>query len=187
LKFAVFDSTAALLLALFINASILIVAAAAFHTRGMTGVSEIQDAHKLLAPVLGAGAASILFAVALLASGQNSTLTGTLAGQIVMEGFLSIRMAPWARRMLTRSIAVVPTVIVISIYGESKVTELLILSQVILSFQLPFAVFPLIQFTSDRAKMGRFANGALTKAVGYSLALVITAANAWLLWKVFRG
>jgi manganese transport protein len=185
LKFAVLDSTVALLIALFINASILIVAAATFHSRGMGGIAEIQDAHRLLSPVLGAGAASALFAVALLASGQNSTLTGTLAGQIVMEGFLSFRMAPWARRLVTRMIAVVPAVVVISVFGESKVTSLLILSQVILSFQLPFAVFPLIQFTSDKKKMGAFTNSPLTKVVGYALAVLITGANGWLLWQQF--
>src|ERR1700723_653401 len=152
LRYAVLNSTVALGLALFINAAILILGAAAFHTRGLHNVAEISDAYKLLSPVLGAGLASTVFACALLASGQNSTLTGTLAGQIVMEGFLDIRLKPWIRRLITRAIAIVPAVLVIGIAGESKVTALLILSQVILCFQLPFAVIPLIQFTSDRKK-----------------------------------
>ena len=150
LRYSVLDSTIALGFALFINAGILILGAAAFHTRGLHNVAEISDAYKLLSPVLGAGLASTIFACALLASGQNSTLTGTLAGQIVMEGFLDIRLKPWIRRLITRAIAIVPAVLVIGIAGESKVTALLILSQVVLSFQLPFAVIPLIQFTGDQ-------------------------------------
>jgi len=185
IKFAVIDSTVALLFALFINAAILIVAAAAFHTRGIGEVAELKDAYRLLTPVLGAGAASVLFGVALLASGQNSTLTGTLAGQIVMEGFLNIRLAPWLRRLVTRLVAVVPAVIIVAIFGESKVTDLLIFSQVLLSFQLPFAVFPLIQFTSDKLKMGEYANKPVTKSIGCSLAVAITVANGYLLWQIF--
>src|SRR6476660_6908927 len=154
IKFATIDSTVALMFALFINAAILIVAAATFYTRGRGDVAEIQEAYKLLTPLLGVTGASTLFALALLASGQNSTLTGTLAGQIVMEGFLNLRLRPWLRRLVTRSIAIIPAVVVIGFYGEGKVTSLLILSQVILSFQLPFAVIPLVQFTSDRMKMG---------------------------------
>jgi manganese transport protein len=154
LRYAVFDSILALGFALFINAAILVLGAAAFHTRGLHNVAEISDAYKLLSPVLGASLASTLFACALLASGQNSTLTGTLAGQIVMEGFLDIRLKPWVRRLITRAIAIIPAVVVIGVAGEGKVTSLLILSQVILSFQLPFAVIPLIHFTSDRYKMG---------------------------------
>src|SRR4030088_558701 len=150
LHYAVFDSTFALGFALFINAAILVLGAAAFHTRGLHNVAEIADAYKLLTPVLGASLASTLFACALLASGQNSTLTGTLAGQIVMEGFLDIRLKPWLRRLITRGIAIIPAALVIGIAGENKVTPLLILSQVVLSFQLPFAVIPLIQFTSSR-------------------------------------
>ncbi len=187
LKFAVLDSTVALLFALFINAAILIVAAAAFHTRGMFKVAEISDAYKLLTPTLGAAAASTLFALALLASGQNSTLTGTLAGQIVMEGFLNFRLRPWIRRLVTRLIAIVPAALVIGIMGESKITDLIILSQVILSFQLPFAIIPLLAFTGDRKKMGQFTNSWLVKAVGVVLATVICVLNAYLLFRIFVG
>src|SRR5205814_7121045 len=165
LRYAIFDSTFALGFALFINAAILVLGAAAFHSRGMHEVAEIADAYKLLTPVLGASLASVLFACALLASGQNSTLTGTLAGQIVMEGFLNIRLRPWLRRLITRSIAIIPAALVIGIAGENKVTSLLILSQVILSFQLPFAVIPLIRFTGVRFNMGEFANSRSTSAV----------------------
>src|SRR5215212_5072906 len=159
-KFAFIDSTIALSLAFFVNASILIIAAATFHTTGHSEVAEIQDAHKLLTPLLGAGA-STAFALALLASGQNSTLTGTLAGQIVMEGFLNIRLRPWLRRLITRLIAIVPAAIVAIFYGASGTAKLLILSQVILSLQLSFAVFPLVRFTSDKVKMGEFVNSPL--------------------------
>jgi len=187
LRYAVFDSTLALGFALFINAAILVLGAAAFHTRGLHNVAEIADAYKLLSPVLGASFASTLFACALLASGQNSTLTGTLAGQIVMEGFLDIRLKPWARRLITRAIAIIPAVLVIGIAGEGKVTSLLILSQVVLSFQLPFAVIPLIQFTGDRAKMGEFANSRLTSVIGWVVAITILVFNAELLWLTFRA
>src|SRR5947207_7762104 len=162
IRYATLDSTLALGFALFVNAAILILGAAAFHTRGLHGVAEIADAYKLLTPVLGASFASTLFACALLASGQNSTLTGTLAGQIVMEGFLNLRLKPWLRRLITRAIAIIPAALVIGFAGENKVTSLLILSQVILSFQLPFAVIPLIRFTGDRSKMGEFANSRFT-------------------------
>jgi manganese transport protein len=185
-RFAFIDSTVALSLALFINAAILIVAAATFHTRGQTEVAEIQDAYHLLTPLLGAGAASAVFALALLASGQNSTLTGTLAGQIVMEGFLNLRIRPWLRRMITRAIAIVPAAIVALIYGESGTARLLILSQVILSLQLSFAVFPLVNFTSDRRKMGEFTNGRALKVLAYTVAIFIAALNAWLLVQTFR-
>src|SRR5216117_3957497 len=158
IKFATIDSTFALMFALFINAAILILAAAVFHWSGHRDVAQIQDAYKLLSPLLGVGVASILFAVALLASGQNSTLTGTLAGQIVMEGFLNIRITPWLRRLITRLIAIVPALLVIGFFGESKTTELLVASQVALSMQLGFAVWPLMRFTRERAKMGEFAN-----------------------------
>jgi manganese transport protein len=187
LRYAVLDSTVALGFALFVNAAILILGAAAFHTRGLHNVAEISDAYKLLSPVLGAGLASTIFACALLASGQNSTLTGTLAGQIVMEGFLDIRLKPWIRRLITRGIAIVPAVLVIGIAGESKVTALLILSQVILSFQLPFAVIPLIQFTGDRKKMGVFANSRATSAIAWVVAAVILIFNAELLWLTLRA
>jgi len=181
IRFSFIDSTIALSFALFINASILIVAAATFHTTGNVEVAEIQDAYHLLSPLLGVSAASILFAVALLASGQSSTLTGTLSGQIVMEGFLDIRLRPWLRRLITRAIAIVPAVIVSIVYGESGTAQLLILSQVILSFQLSFAVFPLVRFTSERAKMGEFANGPLLKVAAYSAAVLIAGLNIWLL------
>ena len=179
-RFAFIDSTIALSIALFINAAILIVAAATFHTSGHSQVAEIQDAFKLLTPLLGAGA-SVVFALALLASGQNSTLTGTLAGQIVMEGFLNIRLRPWLRRLITRLIAIVPAVLTAIFYGESGTAHLLIFSQVILSLQLSFAVFPLVMFTSDRHKMGTFANTPWLKWLAYTTAVVIAVLNGWLL------
>jgi manganese transport protein len=186
IRYATFDSTLALGFALFVNAAILILGAAAFHTRGLHDVAEISDAYKLLTPVLGASLASTLFACALLASGQNSTLTGTLAGQIVMEGFLNLRLKPWLRRLITRSIAITPAVIVIGFYGEGKVTSLLILSQVVLSFQLPFAVIPLVQFTSDRVRMGAFANSRFTKILAWTVAAAILGFNFELLWLTLR-
>jgi manganese transport protein len=186
IKFAVLDSTLALGLALFVNAAILVLGAAAFHQHGMTSVAEIADAYKLLSPVLGASFASVLFAVALLASGQNSTLTGTLAGQIVMEGFLHLRLKPWLRRLITRLIAIVPAAIVIGLMGERQVTSLLVLSQVVLSFQLPFAVVPLVRFTGDRAKMGEFVNRPWTAALAWIAAAAIILLNAALLWQSFR-
>ena len=185
IKFATIDSTVALMFALFINAAILIVAAAAFHTSGNTEVAEIDEAYKLLSPLLGVSAASTLFAVALLASGQNSTLTGTLAGQIVMEGFLNIRLSPWLRRLITRLIAIVPAVIVTFLYGASGTAQLLIFSQVVLSMQLSFAVFPLVMFTSDKLKMGEFVNPLWRKVLAYAVAVVIAALNAWLLAQIF--
>src|SRR5271156_1542667 len=187
LRFAYIDSNFALGIALFINAAILVLAAAAFHTRGLHDVAEIASAYKLLSPVLGASLASTIFAIALLASGQNSTLTGTLAGQIVMEGFLDIRLNPWLRRLIPRAIAIIPAILVIGIAGEGKVTWLLILSQVVLSFQLPFAVIPLVQFTSDRKKMGAFANSRLTAAVAWTIAAAILYFNFELLYLTFRG
>lgn len=187
LRYAIFDSTFALGFALFINAAILVLGAAAFHSRGMHEVAEIADAYKLLTPVLGASLASVLFACALLASGQNSTLTGTLAGQIVMEGFLQIRLKPWLRRLITRSIAIIPAIVVIGIWGEGKVTSLIILSQVVLSFQLPFAVVPLVRFTSDRRKMGEFANSRITAIISWIVAVVILGLNFEYLWLIYRG
>ena len=181
IKFATLDSTIALMFALFINAAILIVSAASFHGIGEK-VEEIQDAYKLLSPVLGVTVASTLFAVALLASGQNSTLTGTLAGQIVMEGFLNIRLRPWLRRLITRLIAIIPAVIVTAISGEKGTTDLLVLSQVVLSLQLSFAVIPLVIFTSNRQKMGEFVNPAWLKILAWMVALVIAALNAKLLF-----
>jgi manganese transport protein len=187
IRFATLDSTLALGFSLFINAAILVLGAAAFHQRGMTTVADISRAYQLLTPVLGASLASVLFAAALLCSGQNSTLTGTLAGQIVMEGFLHLRIRPWLRRLITRSLAIIPAALVIGIMGENHVTSLLILSQVILSFQLPFAVVPLIQFTGDRGKMGEFTNSRMTAFFGWGMAVGIIVLNAALLWLTFGG
>ena len=184
-RYATFDSTFALMCALFINAAILIVAAATFHSRGMGEVAEIQEAYRLLSPVLGVGVASTLFAVALLAAGQNSTLTGTLSGQIVMEGFINFRMRPWVRRLLTRLLAIIPAVIVIGLYGEARTTDLLVASQVVLSMQLGFAVWPLLRFTGSRAKMGRFVNPPLIKVLGYTTAFIIIGLNVKLLFDTF--
>jgi manganese transport protein len=150
-------------------------------------VAEIGDAYKLLSPMVGVGAASTMFAVALLASGQNSTITGTMAGQIVMEGFLHIKLKPWLRRLITRLLAIIPTVIVVLIYGERGTANLLILSQVILSMQLSFAVFPLVKFTSDRTRMGQFVNATWLKYLSYIVAYLIAALNVWLLVQTFRG
>jgi manganese transport protein len=185
-RYAFIDSTIALSFALFINAAILIVAAASFHTTGRTEVAEIQDAYLLLTPLLGAGASTV-FALALLASGQNSTLTGTLAGQIVMEGFLNIRLRPWLRRLITRAIAIVPAAVTAIMYGESGTAKLLVFSQVVLSLQLSFAVFPLVMFTSDRRKMGEFVNPTWLKGLAYFVATIIAALNTWLLVQTFRG
>ena len=180
-RFAFLDSTIALSFALFINAAILIVAAASFHRTGHTEVAEIQQAYTLLTPLLGVGGASAVFALALLASGQNSTLTGTLAGQIVMEGFLQIRLRPWVRRLITRGVAIVPAVVVAILYGQSGTAKLLVMSQVVLSLQLSFAVFPLVRFTSDRAKMGEFANPGWLRALSYFVAFLIAVLNVWLI------
>src|SRR5437762_7597614 len=185
IKFATIDSTVALMFALFINAAILIVAAATFYTRGRNDIAEIQDAYKLLTPLLGVTGASALFAIALLASGQNSTLTGTLAGQIVMEGFLHIRLRPWLRRLITRALAIVPAVVVIGVFGESKTTQLLIASQVVLSMQLGFAVWPLMRFTDEKAKMGEFANRLWLKILGWATAAIIIVLNVKLLFDTF--
>lgn len=185
-RFAFIDSTIALTAALFVNAAILIVSAATFHRTGYTQVAEIKDAYRLLTPLLGAGASTV-FALALLASGQNSTLTGTLAGQVVMEGFLNIRLRPWVRRLITRLLAIVPAAVVAILYGESGTNELLILSQVVLSLQLSFAVFPLVAFTSERAKMGEFANARATKIAAWTVAWIIAALNAWLLVQSVRA
>jgi len=184
--FAGIDSAAALFAAFFINAAILILSAAAFHGTGHQDVADIQDAYKLLTPVLGVSLASTVFAIALLASGQNSTLTGTLAGQIVMEGFLNIRLRPWVRRLITRLIAIVPAAIVASMYGEKGTGQLLILSQVILSLQLGFAVVPLVMFTSDKKKMGNFVNSTWLKALSWAVTAVIIALNVYLLWDTVK-
>jgi manganese transport protein len=184
LKFVTWDSTIALSVAFFINAAILIVAAAVFHASGRTGVATIEEAYQLLTPLLNAPLASTLFALALLACGQNATLTGTLAGQIVMEGFLDIRLRPWLRRLITRTVAIVPALVCIYIYGESKLGQLLILSQVILSLQLGFAVIPLVMFTGDKAKMGAFTNAPWIKRLSWACALFIVALNLKLFWDI---
>jgi manganese transport protein len=184
-RHATIDSTVALGLALFINASILILAAAAFHVNGRTDVADIGQAYQLLSPTLGAGAASVVFAVALLASGQNSTVTGTLAGQIVAEGFLNLRLPVWLRRMVTRLLAIVPAVIVVGMKGDEGATELLVLSQVVLSLQLPFAIVPLVRFTGDRAQMGNFANPLWLKGAAWGIAGVVILLNLKLLWSFF--
>jgi manganese transport protein len=187
IRFASIDSTVALMSALFINAAILVMAAATFHGSGHQEVADISDAYALLSPLLGTTAASVLFAVALLCSGQNATLTGTLAGQIVMEGFVNIRLRPWLRRLITRLVAIIPAIIVVYLYGERGTGALIILSQVVLSLQLPFAVFPLIMFTSDRAKMGDFVAPVWMQALAWLTGVVIAGLNAWLLYQTAVG
>jgi manganese transport protein len=187
IRLATIDSTIALTIALLINGAILVLAAAAFHEAGRHDVAEIQDAYHLLAPLLGVPIASTVFAIALLASGQNSTVTATLAGQIVMEGFLDIRLPAWLRRLVTRLLAIVPAVVVTALYGTSGTAQLLILSQVILSLQLPFAVVPLVQFTSDRAKMGSLVNSRWLKWLAWVLAALIIALNLKLLFDFAAG
>jgi manganese transport protein len=187
IRLATIDSTVALSLALFVNAAILILAAAAFHGSGQTKVAEISDAYALLAPALGVGLASTLFAVALLASGQNATITGTLAGQIVMEGFLDLRLPQWLRRMITRGLAIVPAAAVAGVYGDSGVAKLLVLSQVVLSLQLPFAVVPLVRFTGDRALMGRFANGRLIRTGALLVTAIVITLNGVLIRQMMVG
>lgn len=187
IRYATIDSTFALFFALFINSAIVILAAATFHKSGHTEVAEIQDAYRMLTPLLGTAGAGFAFAIALLASGQNSTLTGTLAGQITMEGFLNIRLRPWLRRLITRGLAIVPAAIVASYFGETGTAKLLILSQVVLSMQLSFAVFPLVKFTSEKAKMGEFVNPAWLKWTSWAVAYFIAALNVWLLFQVFRA
>jgi manganese transport protein len=182
IRYSFLDTFLALMFALGINAAILIVSAAAFHTSGRTDVAEIQDAYRLLSPILGTTFAGVVFAVALLASGQNSTLTGTLAGQIVMEGFLEIRLRPWLRRLITRALAIVPAVIVASLYGERGTARLMILSQVVLSLQLPFAVVPLVQFTGDVRKMGPFRSPGWLKGLAWGVTALIIGLNAKLVY-----
>ena len=181
IRFATIDSNTALFLAMFINAAILIVSAATFFQSGHYEVAEIQDAYKLLSPMLGVTGASTLFAIALLAAGQNSTLTGTMAGQIVMEGFLQIRLKPWIRRLLTRSLAIIPAIIVVYFFGNGAMNSLLLISQVILSMQLSFAVIPLVKFTSSRHIMGEFVNSFVMKSAAWSVAVIIAGLNMWLL------
>ena len=187
IKLSNIDSGMALTVALFVNAAILIVAAAVFHRTGHFEVAAIQDAFKLLSPLVGAAGASTLFAVALLASGQNSSITGTLAGQVVMEGFVHMRVKPWLRRLITRSLAIVPTLIVVAFTGEQGTEKLLILSQVVLSVQLSFAVIPLVQFTGSRAKMGEFVNKRWMQWLAWSTAALIVVLNAWLLVETAMG
>lgn len=187
LKYNFIDSTIALNLAFFVNAAILILAAATFYKVGMHEVAEIQDAHKFLQPLLGTKWAPILFAVALIAAGQSSTITGTLAGQIIMEGYLNLRIQPWVRRIITRLIAIVPAVVVISIFGESVTGKLLIFSQVVLSLQLGFAIIPLIHFVSDKSKMNGFHIGKITQTASWIVALVIVILNGKLVYDEIQG
>ncbi|MDX2239384.1 MAG: Nramp family divalent metal transporter [Leptolyngbyaceae cyanobacterium bins.302] len=187
IKFCTIDSTVALSFALFINSAILIVAAATFHFSGYHEVAEIQDAYKLLSPLLGVSAASAIFGLALLASGQSSTLTATLAGQIVMEGFLRFRLPPWLRRLATRLLAIIPALIAIIFFGEQSTGKLLVGSQVVLSLQLSFAVIPLITFTSNRRLMGEFVNPRWLKILAWSVATIIVGLNSWLLLQTFLG
>jgi manganese transport protein len=186
-RFATIDSTVALMFALFLNGAILVMAAATFNGKGYEHVADISDAYQLLSPLLGAPMASTLFAVALLFAGQNATLTGTLAGQIVMEGFLNIRLRPWLRRLITRLIAIIPALITVAIYGDRGAGSLLILSQVILSLQLPFAVIPLVLFTGDKRKMGPLVAPRWVLALAWPVATLIVGLNVWLLWQTFFG
>jgi len=186
IKFSTLDSSIALGFSFFINAAILVLGAAAFHHRGLTQVADISQAFRLLTPVLGASLASVLFAGALLCSGQNSTLTGTLAGQIVMEGFVHLSVKPWQRRLITRSLAIIPAVIVIAIMGDGCVMRLLVFSQVVLSFQLPFAIVPLVQFTADRSKMGVFVNRKWITVLAWIVAATVIALNILLLVLILR-
>jgi manganese transport protein len=185
IRFASIDSAVALMFALFINAAILVMAAAVFHGSGHEDVADISDAYQLLSPLLGTTAASVLFAMALLCSGQNATLTGTLAGQIVMEGFINLRLRPWLRRLITRLVAIVPAIIVVLLYGERGTGSLIIASQVVLSLQLPFAVFPLVLFTSDPKKMGPFVTPKWMTLLAWAVAVTIALLNAWLLFQIF--
>ena len=185
--FSVLDSTVALMFALFLNGAILVMAAATFHGTQYENVADIGDAYKLLEPLLKTGLASTLFAGALLFAGQNATLTGTLAGQIVMEGFLNIRLRPWLRRLITRLVAIVPALVTVILYGERGTGQLIVLSQVILSLQLPFAVFPLIIFTGDKSKMGELVAPMWMRALAWPVAVIIAALNVWLLWQTFFG
>jgi manganese transport protein len=187
IRFNILDSAIALNLAFFVNAAILILAAAVFYKAGMHEVASMEEAHQLLAPMLGNQWSSHLFAIALIAAGQSSTVTGTLAGQIVMEGYLSLRINPVVRRLITRLLAVVPAIIVIVLMGESEVNSMLIFSQVILSMQLAFAIIPLIHFVSDRKRMGDFAISRFTRAISWICAAIIIALNLWQLWESGSG
>lgn len=184
IKYATIDSNVALLIATAVNAAILIVSAATFFTRGMANIAEIQDAYHLLAPLLGTAVASTVFALALLASGHNSTITGTLAGQVVMEGFVDIHLPPWQRRLITRLLAIIPAFFIVSLYGGHGLAQLLVFSQVVLSMQLPFAVVPLVLFTSEKKYMGQFVNSSWLKFVSWTTAGVIIILNIWLLSQI---
>jgi manganese transport protein len=187
LKLATLDTVVSLAVALFINAAILILAASAFHRSGNTDVAGIEEAHRLLEPLTGAAVAGLLFGIALFASGQSSTFTGTIAGQVILEGFLNLSIPCWQRRLITRGLAIVPALIGVLTMGEHSVGKLLVLTQVVLSAQLPFAIFPLLRFTDDKALMGVFANGLLTRIVAWSLFVVISTANGWLVVQTFFG
>jgi manganese transport protein len=180
------DTIGSLLLALLINAAIMILAASAFHATGRHDVAEIQDAYLLLNPIVGSAMAATVFGVALLAAGQSATFTGTIAGQVIMEGFLDLRIPCWQRRIITRGLALIPAFVGVLLLGDEAVGKLLVLSQVVLSFQLPFAIYPLIRLTSDAKLMGRFRNGPVTKLAAWSIFAVITVANVWLLYASLR-
>ncbi|SFM30648.1 Nramp family divalent metal transporter [Variovorax sp. OV329] len=187
IRFCTIDTVASLSLALLVNAAIMILAASAFHGNGHTEVADIADAHRLIEPLVGSALAALLFGVALLASGQSSTFTGTIAGQIIMEGFLDLKIPCWQRRLLTRALALVPAFVGVWIFGDAGIGKMLVLSQVILSFQLPFAIWPLLRFTGDRALMGEFATGPIVKALAWTLFGVISAANVWLVGSALFG
>lgn len=187
IRYATLDSNIALVFATLVNAAILIVAAAVFFMHGTGEVAEIQQAYRLLAPLLGTGAAGIIFAVALLASGHNSTITGTLAGQVVMEGFINLHIKPWQRRLITRSLAIIPAIVIVWLYGSHGLASLLISSQVILSMQLPFAVIPLVAFTGSKKYMGRFANSPWLSALSWLVTGAILFFNGWLIWQAVGG
>ena len=187
IKFATIDSTIALMLALFINASILILAAATFNRAGQTGVADLEDAHRLLAPLLGSSMAATMFGIALLACGLNSTVTATLAGQVVMEGFVNLRIAPWLRRLVTRGLAIIPAVLAIVVWGNASTGKLLILSQVVLSMQLPFAIVPLVMFTADRRKMGALVAPRWMTVLAALVAVIVIALNLKVVLDIVRG
>jgi len=183
-RFCTFDTLMSLSLALLVNAAIMILAASAFNSNGHREVTDIGDAYRLIEPIVGSALAASLFGIALLASGQSSTFTGTIAGQIVMEGFLDLKIPCWQRRVITRGLALIPAFIGVWWLGDGAIGKMLVLSQVVLSFQLPFAMWPLIRFTSDRTRMGEFASGTLLKGSAWTLFAVISAANVWLVYSV---
>ena len=183
-RFSTLDTLVSLSLALLVNAAIMILAASAFNSSGHKEVTDIADAYRLIEPVVGSALAASLFAIALLASGQSSTFTGTIAGQIVMDGFLDLKIPCWQRRVITRGLALIPAFVGVWWLGDGAIGKMLVLSQVVLSFQLPFAMWPLIRFTSSRALMGPFANGPVLKLLAWSLFAVISVANLWLVGSV---